>query len=296
MQSYNLISLGRDSRSNLPTLNSGSVFPGSYALVSNNGPVLSVTHQPLPIIPRGNLKSKSSSTPGSPSSIKKRTHEESEVRIEFGSYLSQLLNAVLESNDRDSLFSQRIYQRDSHCLITKEFKNLEASHIIAHAWWRKHRDRRECLPLEIRNLIQGLEGKIDNLTNGILLRTDLSKAFDAGDISFVYERGHFYVVAISPTFNSIDGKQLDEHLRKRADGSFWWSPETCPNPWLVKFHLQNSVFAHCKGGGESDDDDVFDDPDVLVNRLKLLDYFNGSYIGEKLARSVTVETLVELCE
>jgi hypothetical protein len=85
MQSYNLNSLGRDSRSNLPTLNSGSVLPGSYALVPNNGPVLSVTHQPLPIIPRGNLtpKSKSSSTPGSPSSIKKRTHEESEVHIEF---------------------------------------------------------------------------------------------------------------------------------------------------------------------------------------------------------------------
>ena len=63
-------------------------------------------------------------------------------------------------------------------------------------------------------------------------------------------------------------------------------PKTKPKPKKEQVIIEQS----------SDDDDVFDDPDVLVNRLKLLDYFNGSYIGEKLARSVTVETLVELCE
>ena len=180
-------------------------------------------------------------------------------------------------------------------MITKEFEGLEASHIVAHSWWQNVPARRGRLPLQIRNLIEGLEGKIDDRTNGVLLRTDLSKAFDRGDISFVLENGHFYVVAVSPAFEVIDGKQLDEHLRQRADGSLWWSPETCPNPWLVKFHLQNSVFAHCKGGAEPVDEE-FDDPDVLANRMKLLDYFNGSYIGQKLARSITVDTLVELSE
>ena len=106
-------------------------------------------------------------------------------------------------------------------MITKNFKDLEASHVVAHSWWRDIPTRRGRLPLQIRNLIQGLPEKIDDRTNGILLRSDLSKAFDRGAISFVFEKGHFYVVAISPDFDSIDGKQLDEHLRKRADGSLW---------------------------------------------------------------------------
>lgn len=204
----------------------------------------------------------------------------------------QLLNIVLESNDRDSLFKQRIYQRDSHCLITKEYTDLEASHIVAHGWWRDNPNRRALLPVDIRNLILGLEGNIDDKANGILLRTDLSKAFDRGDISLCYRDGHFYVVAIPTVYDPIDEKQLDEHLRKRADGSYWWSPETCPNPWLVKFHFQNSVYAHFKGGGERDIQ-IFEDPEVLINRLKFQDYIN-SYIGEKLSRSITVDTLVDL--
>ena len=76
IQSYNLVSLGRDSRSNQPT-----VLPGSYAMEVISGPILSVTHQPLPIVPRGNLtpKSKSSTAPSSPSAVKKRSFEEAEV-------------------------------------------------------------------------------------------------------------------------------------------------------------------------------------------------------------------------
>ena len=79
MHSYNLISLAPTTRSN-QNQNTDSVCPGSYALVSDSGPVLSVTHTYLPIIPRGNVtpKSKPSSAPGSPTT-QKRTHDESEV-------------------------------------------------------------------------------------------------------------------------------------------------------------------------------------------------------------------------
>lgn len=83
VESYHLIALSRNSRARSHIHDIENVMPGQYALISKTCPLLSVTHQPLPIIPRGNLtpKSSTSSTPGSPSSSKKRAHDETKVMI-----------------------------------------------------------------------------------------------------------------------------------------------------------------------------------------------------------------------
>jgi hypothetical protein len=117
----------------------------------------------------------------------------------------------------------------------------------------------ERLPEDIKKILRSLDGGIDHITNGILLDAPISDAFDRGDVSFQFVNRHYYVVSIIPEYDSIDGLQEDECLRSRWDGTIWWSPENRPNPFLMAFHLRNSVFAHCRGAAGYDGFDTEND-------------------------------------
>jgi hypothetical protein len=114
---------------------------------------------------------------------------------------------------------------------------------LAHSWWNS--DRRGHLPLEIFSQVMQLKGKIDNVKNGILLRKDLSWAFDNGKILFEFIGSHYHVVVISPEFERYDWLKINESTQVLIGGHCRsWKPEF-PDPLLVKFHLQNSVMQTC---------------------------------------------------
>ena len=89
----------------------------------------------------------------------------------------------LESNSRNPEFVAQVYQRDNHCVITKSFDTIEAEHILAHGWWAKFSLRRMVLPSDIIAKVYSLPAKIDDVRNGLMLRTDLAKGFEQGDYS-----------------------------------------------------------------------------------------------------------------
>ena len=139
------------------------------------------------------------------------------------------------------MLKEQIIQRDQHCVISRDYLSVKASHIVAHSWWMDHPDRKERLPEDIKTIIGRLDGNINHIAHGILLDGSLSDAFDRGDFSFQFVDGHYYVVSIIPRYDEIDGRQVDECLHNRCDGTPWRCPENRPNPYLMAFHLRNSV-------------------------------------------------------
>jgi hypothetical protein len=116
--------------------------------------------------------------------------------------------------------------------------------------------------------------------------------------SFQFSGSHLYVVSITPKFDSIDGKKVDENTRLKFDGSQWtpwWSPENRPLQKLFEFHLRNSVFAHMRGAGSDSDNDEVDEEDqrISVARKQIINFFEGSYV-EKLAMTITSDTLTDI--
>jgi hypothetical protein len=99
--------------------------------------------------------------------------------------------------------------------------------------------------------VQKLPDKIDDVRNGLLLRRDLATAFEHGDFSLQLEDGHYRVVALSQSFESLDGVMLDENHRVTFDGCSWWKSKF-PHPDMVAFHLKQSVFAHMVAAGSND--------------------------------------------
>jgi hypothetical protein len=167
-----------------------------------------------------------------------------------------------------------------------------ACHIVAHAWW--HPERKEQLPEDIKDIIRSLDGGIDHITNGILLHGSVSDAFDRGDISFQFSEGDYYVVSIIPKYESIDGRKVDGSLRTRFDGTVWWGPDDRPNPYLMAFHLRNSVFAHCRGAAGYDEFDSEDDKEnLMIARSVVSEFFDNSEIGSKIASSLTSDALAQ---
>ena len=268
--------------------------PAEYTLspTDDSQAVLNVIYQPLPIVPRSTLSRRSSgaTTPIEDPSPSSRPQKKARVELDAE-------NLVVESAKafgRDATFEKRIVQRDQHCIITRQYRSLKASHIVAHAWWMDHPDRKERLPEDIKKIIRSLDGGIDHITNGILLDGSISDAFDRGDFSFQFVDGHYYVVSITPDYDSIDGVQVDECVRNRWDGTVWWCPENRPNPYLMAFHLRNSVFAHCRGAAGYDEFDTEDDKENLeIARSVVSEFFENSEIGDKIASALSPEVLAQ---
>jgi hypothetical protein len=157
--------------------------------------------------------------------------------------------------------------------------SLEATHILAHSWWNPSENRRGILPKSIVAAVQSLHDKIDDVRNGLLLRTDLATAFDHGHFSLQLQDGHYRVVSLSREFENLDGLILDENRRVKSDGYSWWQSKF-PQPELVAFHLKQSVFKHLVACGSHDSDGEFDDDDCCsVVRGEALDE-EGNHVSE----------------
>lgn len=143
------------------------VLPGNYTLLPKDGAeLLHVIHMVCPMLPRGSLVR---SRPASGDMAYKRTRTDG-ADVDRG----------IERPQRSAAFREQLLQRDNHCVISGRNNPLRACHIVAHSWWTRAENRRGALPQEVRDTIGALPEEIDNLQNGILLRTDLSIAFDNG--------------------------------------------------------------------------------------------------------------------
>jgi hypothetical protein len=72
-------------------------------------------------------------------------------------------------NSRRPSFVAKVYQRDSHCVVTKGYGALEASHILSLSWRKNTEDRRLYRPQNIIDNVNSLTDKIDGVKNGLLL-------------------------------------------------------------------------------------------------------------------------------
>ncbi len=226
------------------------ISPGSYALVpETERPPLAFKFQAYPIISSGRL-----STGGSQASSSSQPTGDGGVGVKRGR--ASLSSDAEDKNCRNSNFKHELYKRDNHCVISRDYETLQASHILADAWWGP--ERRQILPSEIVDIVQYLPDTIDSVQNGLLLRNDLAQAFDEGKISVQYQGNHYRVIAISPVYEEYDGRLLDENTRIRYDGTSWWQAGR-PHPDLLAFHLRNSVFRHMTAAGSDDDSENGDD-------------------------------------
>lgn len=85
----------------------------------------------------------------------------------------------------------------------------------------------------------------------------------------------------------------------RFDNTVWWCPENRPNPYLIEFHLRNSVFAHCRGAAEtsdSDDETSGDEGEVALARHIIMDFFGEGELERKMAGAISADTLVDMLE
>jgi hypothetical protein len=151
-----------------------------------------------------------------------------------------------EKVNRKSTFTTKLYQRDNHCVVTRDCLSVEGAHILAHAWWTPTDKRRLCLPKEVIDAVKDFPDEIDDVSNGLLLRTDLARSFDKGYFSLQLdeEKQHYRVVSLHPLRDGLDGIILDENTslglearRLRCDGQTWWG-RIFPSPTLVAFHLR----------------------------------------------------------
>jgi len=200
---------------------------------------------------------------------------------------SVVISAALE-NHQTVLFEKEVIARDNHCAVTKKYAGNQVSRILADSWWANLPNRRQRLPKEIVDVITALGNEINHVKNGILLHIDLAWAFDKGYFSFKFENGHYCVIAITPDYEEYDGIVVDENLRVREDGSYWWSPETWPDKTLVEFHFRNSVFKNMKAGDDGEnnewsDDDESADEKVSLARMSIEKFFSGARFGKKIA-------------
>jgi hypothetical protein len=145
------------------------------------------------------------------------------------------------NTERSANFTIAVYQRDNHCLISKDTTSLEASHILAHSWWSKYEYRRAMLPDSVVEAVEYLDDNIDDVKNGLLLRRDLAAAFDNGDFSLQFQDGHYRVVSLTKQFESLDGLMLDENRRVRTTDPAGGS-STCQTPPWLSF-TSNRVFS-----------------------------------------------------
>ncbi|KAJ3381570.1 hypothetical protein HDU80_001810 [Chytriomyces hyalinus] len=241
-------------------LNLGNLFPGRYFVIPNDGDDLMVEGVGFPIVPTSKKKRNTNSGgPSSPSMLRSPR-----VEALADDDKESVASSNSEPNKRSGQFRESIIARDGHCVVTRDYGVVEAAHILAHSWWGDYANRRDSLPQDIRQIVSEMNGNINSVENGILLNGTLAKAFDEGKFGFVLREGHYYFVAITTDFLDLDGVQVDENLRKRSDGSCWWSEETRPHPRLVEFHFRNSVFKQMRGAA-SETEDSDSDSDVAAD-------------------------------
>ena len=241
--------LNKDNGVNISISEDLHLLAGNYSILPLDDSILPlvIDKQGYSIIPRGSLKRTHSS-----STISSTENESEHADTNTASEL--VLQASTSFTKRGKGFKENLYTRDNHCVITREYTELEASHILAHAWSK----RSDQLPEKIREAVSEMSS-IDDPRNGILLHRSLANAFDAGKFSFRYMNDHdLEVVALDPKFAKYDGRLLDTNDRVREDGTTWWE-DWQPLPEIVDFHLQNSVFKNLRAGAgpmkEIKDDD-----------------------------------------
>jgi hypothetical protein len=240
------------------------VRPGDYALVPISGTVsLRINETRFPIVPCGSMHS--SRSPSAAQSAVASTTDSDAGLASTSPVKKRRIESDADSEkvNRKSTFTTKLYQRDNHCVITRDCLSLEGAHILAHAWWTPADNRRHCLPKEIINAVKDFHDEIDDVCNGLLLRTDLTRSFDSGYFSLQLdeEKQHYRVVSLHPLCDELNGIIIDENTRLRSDGQTWWGGNF-PSPVLVAFHLKNSVFANLVAAGSDYPERDWDDPEM----------------------------------
>ncbi|ORY47648.1 hypothetical protein BCR33DRAFT_75912 [Rhizoclosmatium globosum] len=211
---------------------SNLLLPGSYYILPNHGDHLTMS----PTVQKSGLNIARKFSVGD--SFGRSQPNNSRVEELSNEDDESTVDGETQSSSR---FRERVIARDNHCVVTRNYSSLEAVHILSHSVRHEGSNREDLLPVNLKNIVSSLDGGIDNIRNGILLRKDLASAFDEGKFSFVFRDEHFYFIAITTDYMDYDGIQLDENLRDRSDGTSWWSVENRPHARLMEFHLRKSV-------------------------------------------------------
>ncbi|KAJ3291523.1 hypothetical protein HDU76_007263 [Blyttiomyces sp. JEL0837] len=238
------------------------MLPGTYYITPIDAaePLSLQTHLKLPLVPSSRSKensaagtptgSKGNSPAGTPTGsskapppiLKKRKRAED---VEDTSNSDGGGYSVADSKPGTEAFRMNLIIRDGgfRCGITGD-DIFEASHILAWSWWRDIPDRRGRLPIGLVEQVRSMRLSIDGVQNGLLLRTDLAKAFDNGRIAFRYdgEPDRLVCVAVDDMYRRLDGVSYFH------TGNVW-GERTRPDEELLKFHLQQSVFAQLTASG-----------------------------------------------
>ena len=229
------------------------VRPGDYLLVPISGTEsLRIKETRFPIVPSGMHGSRS------PSAAQSAVASTADSDVGLASTSPGKRRRIESDADSEKVnrkstfttFTTKLYQRDNHCVVTRDCLSLEGAHILAHAWWTPADNRRHCLPKENINAVKDFPDEIDDVSNGLMLRTDLARSFYKGYFSLQLdeEKQHYRVVSLHPLCDGLDGIILDENTRLRSDGQTWWG-QNFSSPALVAFHLKNSVFANLVAAG-----------------------------------------------
>ncbi|KAJ3056981.1 hypothetical protein HK097_001925 [Rhizophlyctis rosea] len=296
-----------------------TLFEGMYALrpKESNIPPLSRRQQDiLPIVPKDNApkpkEAEGTETPSSPKSAKcpraastsSQSPSGSASRAQSSESLagsSQSLQSDVITTTakelRDHQFKRGLYQRDSHCLVTREPDDLEGAHVLSLSWWVTWRQER--LPQYIRDVINSVPDGINDVRNGLLVTTDLAKTYDKG-IWAIDKRGDdYFFVTLGSAFEEFDGVKMDVNRRIRKDGRAWSS--FMPDAALLRFHLILSILNKVRGGAETEDEEEHDDDEtpaglleeeLRVRRASLVEYLGGTEWAEKLSNNLIVDDLL----
>ncbi|KAI8830604.1 hypothetical protein BJ741DRAFT_652160 [Chytriomyces cf. hyalinus JEL632] len=118
------------------------LLPGRYYLIPNGWDDLKADGVGLPIKPTLRYKRKfDPSSPSSPSSTPKK----SRVEVE-GDDGESATSSDTDHDEELSQFRQKFIQRDSHCVVTREYSGVDV-HVLARSWWQEPAKQR--LPLAI---------------------------------------------------------------------------------------------------------------------------------------------------
>ncbi|KAJ3041746.1 hypothetical protein HDV00_008834 [Rhizophlyctis rosea] len=205
-------------------------------------------------------------------------------------------NVAVENNDRENKFKERLYQRDGHCLVTRQWTTLEGSHVLALAWWAHH--RRDRLPEGIRAVIRSLADDINDVQNGLLLDKNLAKAWDEGFVTVERVGEEYHMVSLGASWEEYDGVILDVNRRVRKDGKQW--AEFMPPDALLNFHFVLCVLNRARAGAQPKEEDEDGDDETVrgsleeseERRASVASFFGGSEVGEKLANALTLDDVL----
>jgi hypothetical protein len=179
-----------------------------------------------------------------------------------------------------SSFRFKLAMRDRRCVVTgKSNSGLHGAHIIPYEWIY-HRNER--LPTKIQSTLFRLDGTIDNIQNGMLLKRSLHKSFQMQQWSVVPDGDDWRIVAMTD-FNDQDFQFVGKKLKLpdsgvRVDGVDY--KEAFVHPEFFAFHLKAAIYRHMRGSPDLDmiESEIYGNDcaaKVLKNRETFRDYIES---------------------